>query len=254
MSNKSSIRIVLLSDLHLTNDKKPIWGVNTYSYFQKAINRLKRIPQIDCIIVCGDISDDGLIGTYSYVDNVFHEMGIPTLWCPGNHDNLKNYYDFGQKSFCKLFGIHDIGGFRFISLCSVTHDENDPSQNRARGLIKDRDLAFLDETLTVSKMPCIVYLHHPSMEPGGWLSNKILINREEVNKIFKKHNQVKAVLSGHIHYYTKQKEGSTVYISSPAIGYAFNKNLPKFKIATGEEGFVILDVSELGIKTELIRI
>lgn len=254
MSKENKIRIALLSDLHLTSDKKPIWGVDTYSYFQKAINRLSGVPRIDCIIVCGDIANDGLVETYTYADYEFQKLGIPTFWCPGNHDNLNNYYDFGHKSFSKLSGIYDVGEFRLISLCSVTHDENDPSQNRARGLIKDKDLALLDKNLSESEIPCIVFLHHPSIEPGGWLSNKILINRGELNHVINKHSQVKAVLYGHIHYYMEHNEGSTVYISSPAVGYAFNKDLPKFQIATGEEGFAIIDISESKVNTEIVRI
>lgn len=254
MKEEKNIRIILLSDLHLTNDKKPIWGVDTYAHFQKAINRINEISRIGCIIVCGDIANDGLVETYTYADSAFREIGVPTFWCPGNHDNLKNYYNIGVNSFCGFSGIHEIGGFRIISLCSVTHDEDDPSQNRARGLIKDEDLALLDKTLSGSMMPCIVFLHHPSIEPGGWLSNKILINREELNHVISKHRQVKVVLYGHIHYYTRHQEGSTAYISSPAIGFAFNKDLPKYKIATGEEGFVVLDITESEVRTELVRI
>lgn len=254
MSEENKIRIVVLSDLHLTNDKRPIWGVDTYAYFKKAISMIKNIPEIDCIVVCGDIANDGMAGTYTYVDSEFCNLGIPTFWCPGNHDNIDRYYEFGQKSFSKLSGIHDVGGFRVISLCSVTFDEDNPSQNRARGLIKNDELIILDKTLSNSEKPCVVFLHHPSIEPGGWLSNKILINREEFNHVITKHSHVKAVLYGHIHYYTKHQEGSTVYISSPAIGFAFNKDLPKYRIAKGEEGFVILDISESEIKTELVRI
>lgn len=254
MSNENKIRIAVLSDLHLTSDKKSIWGVDTYANFKKAISRMKNIPKIDCIIVCGDIANDGMVGTYAYVDSEFRNLGIPTFWCPGNHDNMNQYYDFGQKSFCKLSGIHDVGGFRVISVCSVTHDENNPSQNRARGLIKNEDLKILDRVLSDSEKPCVVFLHHPSIEPGGWLSNKILINKEDFNNVIIKHSQVKAVLYGHIHYYTKHQDGSTVYMSSPAVGFAFNKDLPKYRIAKGEEGFAILDISESKIKTELVRI
>lgn len=254
MSKENKIRIALLSDLHLTSDKKPIWGVDTYANFKKAINKLSTIPRIDCIIVCGDIANDGLVETYTYADYEFQKLGIPTFWCPGNHDNLKNYYDFGYNSFSKLSGIYDVGGFRLISLCSVTHDENDPSQNRARGIIKDKDLALLDKNLFESEIPCIVFLHHPSIEPGGWLSNKILINRGVLNHVINNHSQVKAVLYGHIHYYMEHIVGSTIYISSPAVGYAFNKDLPKFQIATGEEGFAIIDISESKVNTEIVRL
>ena len=56
-----SMRIIHMSDLHLTSDKHPIWGVNTYEQLVKALNSVGNILDIVCIVVSGDIADGSLI-------------------------------------------------------------------------------------------------------------------------------------------------------------------------------------------------
>lgn len=43
-----------------------------------------------------------------------------------------------------------------------------------------------------------------------------------------------------------------MYVSAPSVGFAFDKDLPKFKIAIGDEGFNVIDVSNGGIKVEKV--
>ena len=77
------MRIIHMSDLHLTSDKHPIWGVDTYEHFVKTLNSIDSIPNIDCIVVSGDIADDGNLLTYQYADDMLNSLSIPVLWCPG---------------------------------------------------------------------------------------------------------------------------------------------------------------------------
>ena len=49
------MNIIHLSDLHLTSDKSPIWRVNTNAQFIKALEKIRQMSNIDCIIVTGDM-------------------------------------------------------------------------------------------------------------------------------------------------------------------------------------------------------
>ena len=73
------MRIIHMSDLHLTSDKHPIWGVDTYEHFVKALNSIGSIPNIDCIVVSGDIADDGNLLTYQYADDMLNSLSIPVV-------------------------------------------------------------------------------------------------------------------------------------------------------------------------------
>ena len=47
------MRIVHISDIHLTENGTEIWGVNTLEHFQKAIHKIKEMDGLDGIIVSG---------------------------------------------------------------------------------------------------------------------------------------------------------------------------------------------------------
>ena len=63
------MKIVHLSDLHITKDGVEIWGTNTLSHFQQAIDVISQIDDIDAIIVTGDLSNDGSNWSYTYIHN-----------------------------------------------------------------------------------------------------------------------------------------------------------------------------------------
>ena len=47
------MRIVHISDIHLTENGTEIWGINTLEHFQKAIHKIKEMDGLDGIIVNG---------------------------------------------------------------------------------------------------------------------------------------------------------------------------------------------------------
>ena len=63
------------------------------------------------------------------------------------------------------------------------------------------------------------------------------------------------VAFGHIHYATNSIMDGIIYTSAPGIGFGFDKDLPKFQIADGTEGFNIItfDTCDISIKTILIN-
>jgi hypothetical protein len=71
-------------------------------------------------------------------------------------------------------------------------------------------------------------LHHPPIEPGGWLNRKLLDNRDIFNKLIRKYEQVKLVLYGHTHYNLQTSLDGILYTSASSIGFAFDKELSKY--------------------------
>jgi len=77
-----------MSDLHLTKDGCPTWETNTMEHFNRSIDVIRGMKDIDAIVVTGDISNDGSEWTYKYADRLFSSLGIPTFCCPGNVHNF----------------------------------------------------------------------------------------------------------------------------------------------------------------------
>lgn len=231
-----------MSDLHLTKDGCPIWETNTMEHFNRSIDVIRGMKDIDAIVVTGDISNDGSEWTYKYADRLFSSLGIPTFCCPGNHDSLKVMLEEYNPSFFKVLPQSCIiEGWNLILLNSVIQDDEDPNQNKARGFLSEASLNYMIQKLEEG-FPSIIALHHPPLEPGGWLNRKLLDNRDDFNKIISLYDNVKLVIYGHIHYFTNVLKGHVRYCSSSSVGFAFDKDLPKFQIADGYEGINLIEI------------
>lgn len=53
----SKIRILHISDIHLTDQGISIWGVNTMEHFHRLVGSIKTHSDIDAIIISGDLSN-----------------------------------------------------------------------------------------------------------------------------------------------------------------------------------------------------
>lgn len=63
--------IAHLSDIHLTENGRIKWCADTMLHFNEAISKLVNQSSIDAIILSGDLSDDGSIWSYDYLDSAF---------------------------------------------------------------------------------------------------------------------------------------------------------------------------------------
>lgn len=230
------MKIVHLSDLHITKDGTEIWGTNTLYHFQRAMQVIATINDIDAIIITGDLSNDGSNWSYSYIHHSLKQLGIPIFCCPGNHDNLENMKLVNSEFFHVSDYCINIDGYDLFIM-------NSTISGMSRGLLCKDSMSWLEKKISNSSNPAIIAFHHPVVDPGGWLNRKILDNKEEFVKLVSKYSQVKLVLYGHIHYYIKQIVNGIFFCAAPSIGFAFDKELPKFQIAKGQEGFSVISIS-----------
>lgn len=248
------MKLIHLSDIHLMENGQIIWDTDTKSHFDKAIDIIKKLSDIDAIIISGDLSNDGSEWSYRYIDNQFASIGIPTYCCPGNHDNIDFLSHKFEPEFLQFKNNIYLEGWKFYFLNTVIADENDYQQNMAKGMISEKDLMILEDSLKNNDAPSAIVFHHPAKEPGGWLNRRLLENRDKFNKMISRYSHVRLVLYGHIHYSIQHEQDSIIYSSAPSIGYAFDKELPKFHIAEKKEGFNLIEIQENNINITKINI
>lgn len=238
----ASIRIIHMSDLHIADKGKPIWDTDTLAHFDAALERIETELNIDAIFITGDIADNGSQWAYDYVDSRLSKLGIPTYLCPGNHDwlpNMKKVFNY-----CKIVPSLEIGGWKFVFLDSTLKDPDEINKNKARGGLNEEDFKFITNIAKDSDVPICLLLHHSPIEPGGWMNRKLLENRDEFKSIISQYDMIRLVLFGHIHYPLTESVNNIVYSSAPAIGFAFDKDLPKYQILDGAEGYNVIDIDE----------
>lgn len=236
------MRIALLSDLHLTENGVHIWGVDTFGNFNKVIEKIKQEKSLDAIVIAGDLSNDGSLWTYKYVDDKLKETGIPSFCCPGNHDSISLMMNEYTPSFFQRNSVSFIEGYKLILLNSVVSDDVEKGKNKSRGWLFPDSFEFLRHELSDGK-PAIVVFHHPPIEPGGWLNRKLLDNRDDFKCLLEQFDNVRLVLYGHTHYFLETKMHNTLCVAPSGVGFAFDKDLSKFEIAKGQEGYAIINIT-----------
>lgn len=238
------MRLLHLSDLHITDGGLTIWDTDTKAHLEAAISRIIEIDNIDAIIITGDISNDGSMWSYNYVDEQLGKLGIPVYCCPGNHDIPAG---LSNMKYCQTDVKAHIKGWELLFI-----DSSIPGM--ARGNLDDKTLHLIEKEASSTDAPIIIALHHPPVEPGGWLNRKLLENRDHFNDIIQQFPNIRLVLYGHTHCAATSKIGNIVYSCAPSLGFAFNNNLPKFQIANGEEGFNLIEINESAIEIFTILI
>lgn len=241
------MRIILLSDLHIAEYGMPIWDTDTTLHFDRALQLISKIPSVDAIFISGDIADKGSIWSYEYVRQSLDRLKIHTYISPGNHDNIRIFKLYLKSEYCHCDSVFEINDWKFIFLNSVITNPEDDFSNMGRGNLSYQEIELLKSELSTPSNIGII-LHHPPIEPDGWLNRKILENRVDFRNLIEQSNNVRCVLYGHTHYHSIETINNIQYICAPSLGFAFNKDLPRFQIDKGAEGFLIIDIDNQILK------
>lgn len=231
------MRLIHLSDIHIPENGQAIWGVNPSKRLQQVVRCIESIDDIDFIIISGDLSNDGSRWSYYYIDETLSRLNIPIFCCPGNHDDLEEFFHrYTPKHYFRSEKF-EYSDWTFLML-------NTARSGMSRGFFNHEEL---ESRLATEKNNIGIVMHHPPIEQEGWLNRKLLEDRDEFVNIIKRHPNVKLILYGHTHYPICKIIDGVVYSSAPSVGFAFDPTLPKFEIAHGDEGFSIIDISEESI-------
>lgn len=207
-------RILHLSDTHFTRDGVDEDGVDAPAALDRILYDARFVPDIDLVVVSGDIADDGstegCAGVLERVGRFAAERGIPHIYCTGNHD--------AREAFAAVFGtghlgsdggdvgrlaedagderaaVSDVAGLRVITLDSLV-------PGSVHGLVSDAQLAWLRSILAQpATAGSVVVLHHPpiALESSPLMKSVNLRNAKRLADALSG-TDVQAVLCGHFH-------------------------------------------------------
>jgi alkaline phosphatase len=204
------LRFLAVADLHYT--EKPVTGSRRHALsLEKLKNAIAR-DSAGCHFLAnlGDTSDvapeylsqeEGL----SRVTEVFASSGLPFFSVIGNHDTAVRKCRVTE--ICRMPGRYysiDIGGFRCVFLDGSLNDPDDPE---APGLIEwancwidTKQVTWLQNELTASTLPVLIFCHPCFLLKEGWVEELHLIrNRSTLMNMFAESGKVSAVFCGHYH-------------------------------------------------------
>ena len=207
-SNPSSFRIieVISGSINQITDGFTIALIGDTQGFSMFYENLVKEESFDFIIHLGDITADGSEERLRHFQTITLNSSVPVFLTPGNHDiKYSNSTDLYNNYFGKSEYYFNYGGFLFISLDST------------KASFSEESLEFLKETLNkFPQSPKVIFTHVPLFDPRDSEKDHALLNKTQSTEIISMitNQNVKLVLSGHIHYFNHTIKNGINFVTS----------------------------------------
>lgn len=250
----SKAKILQLSDMHLLeNSAAKFLGLNINQTFKAVVQFAHKEMQLEppaLVLLTGDLSQDYSVSSYEMVAKACRVFACPVRAILGNHDNpavfkrvlSKSKIDIITKDFF-------LGGWRILLLNSYW-------AGQVAGRLDDQELSFLETKLTEhTDQPALIFLHHQIPAVGcRWVDSLGLSNQQEFLAIIDRHQQVKGVISGHVHQENSNTRNNVVFLTTPATSWQFAPRTSQFKLDDAMPGYRWIEVDDNNWRSEVVRI
>ncbi|MCU1571131.1 MAG: phosphodiesterase [Naasia sp.] len=230
--------IAHLSDTHLLAGGEPLHGVvDTVSLLQQAMRRLEDSQmRLDAIVHSGDIADRGELDAYLRVREIMEpaaeRLGCPIVWVAGNHDSrgpLREGLLGEEPTTSPLDSVIEVNGLRIVAL-----DTSVPDQGH--GDVDDEQLTWLRRVLSQpAPHGTILTLHHPPLPTTVRVLDPFQLRSADALAAAVEGSDVRAILSGHLHYSLNGTLAGVPVSVVPATSYTIRIDAPHLGL-TGVNG------------------
>ncbi|MGI3186329.1 phosphodiesterase [Nioella aestuarii] len=194
-------KILVMTDLHITPEGQTIIGLDPGARLEAGLAHAgKAHPDADRLVLMGDLTHHGTAEEYARLKSALSDLPWPVTLMIGNHDTragfLACFPEAPTDTNCFVQSCVELDDVRLI--CLDTH-QTDPDVEHSGTLCPAR-LTWLEEALSNSEKPCLVFLHHPPFDTGFTGMDRIgLTNAPDLRRVLTRHAQVAHVFAGHIH-------------------------------------------------------
>ena len=217
---------VHLTDLHLRPPGVLTLGrIDTDRYVVQAIDAINaRHPDIDAVIVSGDITDLGEDEAYNRAAMLLSRFPVPVIVVPGNHDQtaalreaFRAFPGLGEETVPgKACHAHRVAGVTVVAL-DTSIDQL--ATNGHHGELGAAQLEWLDATLSQAG-PALIAMHHPPFGVGIGFMDKIgLADARGFAKVLARHENVLRIVCGHVHRTIVSEVGGVPAIAIPGVAH-----------------------------------
>jgi len=212
--NESPLLLLQLSDTHLhaATDSR-MRGVTTHDTFLSVLAHAQADPRwpADAVLVTGDIVQDESRAGYQRFRETMAPLNVPVLCIPGNHDDPKLMSEILNTAPFKVGGDLRFGPWSLVLLNTFLtgEDAGGLGETRLRGLA-----AALDAHVNQHVLVC---MHHQPMNMGSaWLDGVGLRDAAAFLDVIDAHDNVRAVVWGHVHQASDRQRGAVRFLSTPS--------------------------------------
>lgn len=245
------LNFVHITDCHLGDSRDTNYkGINSYQSLEKICGEISRLPDIDFILVTGDISQTGNKVSYELFNSAISPLKPPVYCLPGNHDNpvlLKEFFPNSPVDHVSYLQLNDI----FLLLFNTTIAGKEYGEISS-DLINELEYFFTHNP----QASVIVAMHHPLINcDTPWMDKIGIQHKEQQIEYFIRRENIKLVLNGHVHMAIEEVKNNTHFYATPSTCYQFKKHAGYAECDTLMPGYRMITIKEeLNISTQLVRI
>jgi len=219
------MKIAQITDLHLGFDPADPCELNRQR-LDRTVAALLAGPDLpDAVLVTGDLTESGTPEGYAALRDALAPLAMPVWPCLGNHDRRANFCRaFPQvgtdaAGFVQYEGA--LAGLRLLMLDTLEEGRHGGAFCAARADWLTAQLAKAPD------VPTIIVMHHPPVAVGiDWMdpgADEPWIRRFQA--AITGHDQVRAILCGHLHRPVASRLDSVTVTACPAIAPALTLDL-----------------------------
>lgn len=192
------MKLIQLTDIHLTTPGQTIAGRDSNANFEKALaHALGQHPDAEAIVITGDLSDWGERTDYERLRDLTANLGRPVHLAIGNHDDRASFL----QVFPRLANAdgHVQYSFSLSAGTGVVLDTWEP-ETHAGGYCETR-CAWLDRMLSRGPGPYYLFMHHNPIPTHVGPTDQIMLqNPEGFGAVVAKHSwRIAHIFFGHCH-------------------------------------------------------
>lgn len=227
----TTLKIAHITDIHIApREGELLEGIDVQKNFLNAMDAICA-ARPDCIILGGDLAEDGDPGSYQWIKTQLDRIGITYHIMAGNHDRIENLNStFGlmdrQDRDSWYFGLEKKGR-RIFCL--------DTSSN----FLPEHQLDRLEADIGNRRDEVLLFIHHPPIMCDCLFMDKNypLKNWQEAFRRLRSIPQIKNIVCGHYHTEkTIQSSGITIFLT-PSTYVQISQDNRDFEISDYRPGW-----------------
>lgn len=215
--------IAQLSDFHARPPGVLAYGgLDTNRLMRRAIDAVAALePRPDCVVVTGDLSDDGLPDEYQAVADALADLPMPAYLIPGNHDRrevmracLAGLYPYLRQDGPFLNYVVEDGPVRLIALDTI-----EPG-GHGGAICAAREAWLAARLAEGGGRPTMILMHHPPFRTGVPAMDPMMCRSAPgLAALIARHPEIERIRTGHFHRTIAVRWAGTIGFVGPGTAH-----------------------------------